>query len=292
MKTNNKNQTILTLSCPDRPGIIHTISGTIFATGANIIESQQFKNTTGHFFMRLQIENLPHKQDLKQKIQNLEKTFQLRWKLHNATHKTRTIIMVSKEAHCLNDLLFREHAKLLPITITGIISNHETLKNLAQFYQKPFYHLPIRKTEQPNHLGLLKDEAEKTLLQITKKHDTELIVLARYMQILSNNLCQQLTQPTINIHHSFLPSFKGAKPYNQAHTRGVKIIGATAHYVTKDLDEGPIIEQEVIRVDHSHSPQELTQLGKDVETRTLAQAIKLHAQQRILLDTNRTVIFK
>jgi formyltetrahydrofolate deformylase len=192
--------------------------------------------------------------------------------------------MVSKAAHCLNDLLFRERAGTLPVDIVAIVGNHATLKNHAEFYDKPFVHIPVT--------GDNKADAEAALLAMVEELDVELVVLARYMQILSPELSAALRGKAINIHHSFLPSFKGARPYFQAHDRGVKLIGATAHYVTADLDEGPIIEQDVERVDHTHTPESLTAMGADVERRALAKAVRWHAEHRVLLDGHRAIVFK
>jgi formyltetrahydrofolate deformylase len=196
----------------------------------------------------------------------------------------RTVVMVSKAAHCVNDLLFRERAGTLPIDIVAVVGNHETLRDLAEFYGKRFIHIPVTADT--------KADAEASLLELTEELEAELVVLARYMQILSPDLSQALHGRAINIHHSFLPSFKGARPYFQAHDRGVKLIGATAHYVTADLDEGPIIEQDVERVDHTHTPDTLTAIGADVERRALARAVRWHAEHRVLLDGHRTIVFR
>jgi formyltetrahydrofolate deformylase len=207
----------------------------------------------------------------------------MEWQLHVAGTPVRTLILASKAAHCLNDLLFLQRSGTLPIDIPAIVSNHRELEDLAAFYGIPFHHVPVTADT--------KAQAEDTLRGIMADQGVELVVLARYMQVLSDGLCTELTGRAINIHHSFLPSFKGARPYHQAHARGVKIIGATAHYVTAALDEGPIIEQEVIRVDHARSAEQLVAMGRSVEGRTLAQAVQWHAEHRVLLDGNRTVVF-
>ena len=209
--------------------------------------------------------------------------FGMSWELHRPGHRVRTLIMASRSGHCLNDLLFQQRAGTLPIEIPAIVSNHPDLAGLAEFYGVPFHHIPVTADT--------KAEAEDQLRALMAELDIELVVLARYMQILSNELCQELSGRAINIHHSFLPSFKGARPYHQAHARGVKLIGATAHYVTSDLDEGPIIEQEVIRVDHSRSAAQLAAIGSDVEGRALSKAVQWHAEHRVLLDGRRTIVF-
>ncbi len=206
------------------------------------------------------------------------------WGLHEAGKPMRTVVLVSKAAHCINDLLVRERAGTLPVDIVAVVGNHDDLRDLAEFYGKPFHHIPVTADT--------KAAAEAQLMELVRDLDAELVVLARYMQILSPELCDQLAGRAINIHHSFLPSFKGARPYFQAHDRGVKLIGATAHYVTSDLDEGPIIEQDVDRVDHTDTPATLTASGADVERRALGRAVKWHAEHRVLLDGHRTVVFK
>jgi formyltetrahydrofolate deformylase len=206
------------------------------------------------------------------------------WKLHATRQPMRTVILVSKEGHCLNDLLFRCKSGLLPVEIAAIVSNHRDFYQLAASYNVPFHHIPVN--------AAAKAQAEARQLEIIESEKAELVVLARYMQILSDTMCSKLAGRAINIHHSFLPSFKGAKPYYQAHDRGVKLIGATAHYVTADLDEGPIIEQDVARVDHSHTVEDLTAVGRDTESQVLARAVKWHSEHRVLLNGHKTVIFK
>ncbi|MGO4382875.1 formyltetrahydrofolate deformylase [Specibacter sp. RAF43] len=275
---------VLTLSCADRPGIVHAVSGALLEAGCNIIDSQQYGNSdTGTFFMRVAVETATPFTRLREHLEPVAAGFGLHWQLHRAGAPVRTLILASTAAHCLNDLLFLQRSGTLPIEIPAIVSNHRDLEPLAKFYGIPFYYLPVTPET--------KAAAEAALLELVAEHDVELVVLARYMQVLSDDLCRHLAGRAINIHHSFLPSFKGARPYHQAHARGVKIIGATAHYVTAALDEGPIIEQEVIRVDHGHSVEKFVAMGRAVEARTLAQAVQWHAEHRVLLDGTRTVVF-
>lgn len=275
---------ILTLSCADRPGIVHAVSGALVAADCNITESQQYGSPdTGTFFMRVAITTDSDESAVAAHLAAVADAFGMTWNLHSEGTPARTLIMASKSAHCLNDLLFQQRAGLLPIEIPVIVSNHTDLADLAAFYGIPFHHIPVTADT--------KAEAEERLLDLVAEHQIELVVLARYMQVLSDSLCSQLVGRAINIHHSFLPSFKGARPYHQAHARGVKLIGATAHYVTPALDEGPIIEQEVLRVDHARTAPQLVAMGADVESRTLAQAVKWHAEHRVLLDGTRTVVF-
>jgi len=275
---------VVTLSCPDRPGIVHAVAGALLGAGCNIADSQQYGSpTTGNFFMRVEATTSSTQAELTAALQPVAETFGMTWQINPVGRKVRTIILCSKDAHCLNDLLFQQRTGTLPIEVPAIVSNHRDLEELADFYGIPFHHIPVTAETKP--------QAEAQLLKLIAEHDVELTVLARYMQVLSNDLCTELNGKAINIHHSFLPSFKGAKPYHQAHARGVKIIGATAHYVTADLDEGPIIEQEVIRVDHARTAAQFVQMGRDVEGRTLAQAVQWHAEHRVLLDGTRTVVF-
>jgi len=276
---------VLSLSCPDRPGIVHAVTGLLAEHGGNISESQQFGDAdTGLFFMRVEVACPASQQDLQTAVAALAKDFQMTWKLDIAGRKMRTVVMVSTSEHCANDLLFRERAGTLPVDIVAIVGNHPNLGDLAAFYGKPFHHIPV--------IAQTKVEAEQQVLALVDKLGAELVVLARYMQILSAPMAEALRGRAINIHHSFLPSFKGARPYFQAHDRGVKLIGATAHYVTADLDEGPIIEQDVDRVDHSSTPEKLTAIGADVERRVLARAVRWHAEHRVLLDGHRTIVFQ
>jgi len=276
---------ILTLSCPDQPGIVHAVAGMLAEHGGNITESQQFGDpASGLFFMRVQVESAASRDELTAAMTQVAGTFRMTWTLDVVGRRIRTLLMVSKAAHCLVDLLYRERSQRMPIDVVGVVGNHRDLEDIAAFYGKPFHHVPVTKDT--------KAEAEATLRGLVKETDAELVVLARYMQILSDDLCRDLSGQIINIHHSFLPSFKGAGPYRQAHDRGVKIIGATSHYVTGDLDEGPIIEQDVERVDHSRTVEDLVGIGEDVERRTLARAVRWHAERRVLMDGRRTVVFR
>ena len=277
---------ILTLSCPDRTGIVHAVSGFLLERGGNIEEAAQYSDRdTGLFFMRVQFacDQLTF-DDLKLQLDQFAKPFQMLWQLHATAEAMRTVILVSKEGHCLNDLLFRWKSGLLPIDIRAIVSNHREFYQLAASYNVPFHHIPVT--------AATKAQVEARQLEIIESEGAELVVLARYMQILSDDLCRKLQGRAINIHHSFLPSFKGAKPYYQAHDRGVKLIGATAHYVTAALDEGPIIEQDVARVDHSKTVEDFTAQGRDTESQVLARAVKWHSEHRVLLNGHKTVIFK
>ena len=282
---------ILKISCPDRPGIVHAVSQFLFNQTANILDSAQFSDTfTSRFFMRVHFAKTSQELNL-QKLQELFKeigeSFQMDWELFDAASKPKVLIMVSKLGHCLNDLLFRTHSGYLPIEIAGIVSNHQDFQNLAAGYKIPFHYIPLSSANDER-----KNEQEEQLLKLIDQEKINLVVLARYMQILSPKVCQKLSGKAINIHHSFLPSFKGAKPYWQAHQRGVKLIGATAHYVTTDLDEGPIIEQGVERVDHAMDPDQLAAVGRDVECMALSRAVRWHAERRILLNGKSTVVFQ
>ncbi|HEY5554499.1 MAG TPA: formyltetrahydrofolate deformylase [Cellulomonas sp.] len=276
---------VLSLSCPDRPGIVHAVAGLLAEHGGNITESQQFGDAlSGLFFMRVQVDSAASTEDLEAALTRLAERFSMTWNLDVAGRRMRTLVLVSTAAHCLHDLLFRQQSENLPIDIVGIVGNHPDLAGLAEFYGVPFHHIPVT--------AATKADAEAALLALVAELDVELVVLARYMQILSDDLCRALAGRAINIHHSFLPSFKGARPYAQARDRGVKLIGATAHYVTGDLDEGPIIEQDVERVDHSRTAEDLVALGQDVERRALARAVRWHAEHRVLLDGHRTIVFR
>jgi formyltetrahydrofolate deformylase len=277
---------VLTLSCPDRLGLVHAVSGFLLEQGGNIEEAAQFNDRdTGLFFMRVQFACAQHSHGaLKAALATFAAPHGMQWQLHATTQPMRTVIFVSKEGHCLNDLLFRWKSGLLPLDIRAIVSNHREFYQLAASYNVPFHHIPVT--------AATKAQAEERQLEVIRAEGAELVVLARYMQILSDNLCRELSGRAINIHHSFLPSFKGAKPYHQAHDRGVKLIGATAHYVTADLDEGPIIEQDVARVDHSKTVDDLTAQGRDTESQVLARAVKWHSEHRVLLNGHKTVIFK
>ena len=277
---------VLTLSCKDKPGIVHAVSGFLLEHGGNIEEAAQYNDhDTGLFFMRVQFvcDQLPA-DALHQRVQAFADSHAMQWGLHALKAPMRTVLLVSQQGHCLNDLLFRWKSGLLPIDIRAIISNHRDFYQLAASYNIPFHHLPVT--------AETKAQVEARQLEIIEQEQADLVVLARYMQVLSNEMCAKLAGKAINIHHSFLPSFKGAKPYYQAHDRGVKLIGATAHYVTADLDEGPIIEQDVARVDHSMTVEDLTGIGRDTESQVLARAVKWHSEHRVLLNGHRTVVFR
>ncbi len=277
---------ILTLSCPDRLGLVHSVSGFLLERGGNIEEAAQYNDhDTGLFFMRVRFacEALSHA-ELRAQLPPFAQALSMDWALHATSEPMRTVLLVSKEGHGPHDLLFRWKSGLLPLDIRAIISNHREFYQLAASYNVPFHHIPVSAAS--------KAQAEARQFEIIQSEGAELVVLARYMQVLSNDLCQKLAGRAINIHHSFLPSFKGAKPYYQAHERGVKLIGATAHYVTADLDEGPIIEQDVARVDHSKTVEDLTAQGRDTESQVLARAVKWHSEHRVLINGHKTVIFK
>ncbi|THA85667.1 formyltetrahydrofolate deformylase [Streptomyces sp. A0592] len=279
-------QYVLTVSCPDKQGIVHAVSSYLFMTGCNIVDSQQFGDReTGLFFMRVHFEAEPAVtvEKLRASFAAIGESFKMDWEIHRSEERMRIVLMVSKFGHCLNDLLFRSRIGALPVEIAAVVSNHTDFAELVASYEVPFVHIPVTKDT--------KAQAEAQLLELVRAENVELVVLARYMQVLSDNLCKELSGRIINIHHSFLPSFKGAKPYHQAHARGVKLIGATAHYVTADLDEGPIIEQEVERVGHEVTPDQLVAVGRDVECQALARAVKWHSEHRVLLNGSRTVVF-
>ena len=277
---------ILTLSCPDRLGLVHAVSGFLLERDANIEEAAQYNDkATGLFFMRVQFASGKNNlETLKSDLETFAGTYDMRWSLHATSTPMKTVLMVSKEGHCLNDLLFRWKSGLLPIDIRAIVSNHREFYQLAASYNIPFHHIPVT--------AATKAQAEAKQFEIIQAEGAELVVLARYMQVLSNDLCTKLSGRAINIHHSFLPSFKGAKPYYQAQDRGVKLIGATAHYVTADLDEGPIIEQDVARASHSDTVEDLTARGRDTESQVLARAVKWHSEHRVLMNGHKTVIFR
>jgi len=277
---------VVTFVCDDRPGIVHAVSGAIVEAHGNITESQQFSSEdTGRFFMRLQVETTADYDAFHQALAPVIERYGMTAEINTVGRPLRTLVLTSTAGHCLTDLLVRQRDGHLTIDIPQVLSNHDALESVAQFYGVPFQVLPI--TDQASKAAF-----ESEVLTLVEKHDIELVVLARYMQILSPQLCEALEGRIINIHHSFLPGFKGANPYRQAHERGVKLIGATAHFVTTELDEGPIIEQNVVRVDHSHSADELRAIGQDEESRTLTQAVRWFAEHRILLDGVRTIIFK
>jgi formyltetrahydrofolate deformylase len=277
---------VLTFVCDDQPGIVHAVSGAVVAAGGNITESQQFSSDdTGRFFMRLQVETPNGRDEFETAVAPVVAKYDMDHRIDAVGRPLRTLVLATTAAHCLNDLLFRQRAGQLSVDIPLVLSNHTNLADLAQFYGVPFESMPVTDAHS-------KAAFEARVLAAVEEHDIELVVLARYMQILSPELCAQLAGRIINIHHSFLPGFKGANPYKQAHQRGVKLIGATAHFVTTDLDEGPIIEQNVVRVDHTRTPEQLQAIGQDEESRTLTQAVKWFSEDRVLLDGARTIIFR
>jgi formyltetrahydrofolate deformylase (EC 3.5.1.10) len=282
----NAPEHLLVLSCPDRPGIVARVSTTLFELGADIAESQQFDDPrSGQLFLRMRFTVTPAVPlaDLQAAFAHVGEELGATWQIRDSTAPHRTLIMVSKFGHCLNDLLFRWKSGQLTMDIPAIVSNHPDLEPLARSYGVPFHHVPITPETKP--------QAEARLRELVAEHDIDLVVLARYMQVLSDDLSRELSGRVINIHHSFLPSFKGAKPYHQAFGRGVKLVGATAHYVTADLDEGPIIEQDVIRVDHRMTPEDLVRAGEECEARVLSRALRWHCESRVFLNGDRTVVF-
>jgi formyltetrahydrofolate deformylase len=278
---------VLTLSCADQPGIVAAIASLLAQHGCNITDSAQFGDIRcGRFFMRVSFSAPPalDRDGARIMLAPVIERFRMTAALHPMAERMRVLILVSKFGHCLNDLLYRHRVGALPIDIPAIVSNHRDFYQLAASHDIPFYNLPVTPET--------KEKQEQRLEELIEEENVDLVVLARYMQVLSEPLCEKLSGRAINIHHSFLPSFKGAKPYHQAHARGVKLIGATAHYVTPVLDEGPIIEQEVARVDHAMAPEDLVHMGRDVECLVLARAVKWHVEHRILLNGNRTVVFR
>lgn len=288
MDKNNDTIRVLTLKCQDKPGIVAAVASALAACHCNIMTSAQHGDPeTGMFFMRVLFSEPVHRPNVVNVLLQNLKPFHAEWDLTRDDSRTRTLIMVSKFDHCLADLLYRVGTGMLPIDVVGVISNHEEARDLVETAGIPFHHLPATSGG--------KAETEQKILEYVGHNHIKLVVLARYMQILSDDMCQRLMAmmvPAINIHHSFLPSFKGAKPYHQAHARGVKLIGATAHYVTPDLDEGPIIEQEAIRVDHAHTAEDLVAAGRDVECQVLARAVRWHAENRVMINGSKTIIFR
>ncbi len=283
-----ENNYILTITCPDTVGIVAAVSGYLRDQNFFVEESAHFGDRdTGMFFARTRfsLNGGSWSEDVfRQGFTRISETFQMQWDVCDAARKPRVVIMVSKHDHCLNDLLYRYRTGTLAMDIPAIVSNHDDLRSLAEWHNIPYHHVPVSADN--------KAEAEQQLKDILNNSNTDLLVLARYMQILSDKLCRELSGKAINIHHSFLPGFKGARPYHKAHERGVKLIGATAHYVNSDLDEGPIIEQTVERVDHTHTPDDLVAVGRDAEAITLARAVKYHIEQRVFLNGSRTVVFR
>ncbi|GAB3561613.1 formyltetrahydrofolate deformylase [Amycolatopsis endophytica] len=280
---------VLTLSCPDRPGIVRAVSTFVTGQDLNIVESHQFcERGAGRFYLRIAAETLtgqePDVDTLRARFADVARSFGMDWRMDDAGRRPRVLIMVSKFGHCLNDLLYRVRTGQLHAEVVAVVSNHPDWRSLVEVAGIPFVHLPVEAAS--------KADAEDKLLQIVEEQQVELVVLARYMQILSAQLCERLRGRVINIHHSMLPSFKGARPYHQAYDRGVKLVGATAHYATADLDEGPIIEQEVQRVDHAMDAAAVAALGRDTECLALARAVRYHLENRVLVHGHKTVVLK
>ncbi|MHC3467447.1 formyltetrahydrofolate deformylase [Streptomyces sp. 7R007] len=279
---------VLTLDCPEAPGIVHAVSRFLLDHGSDIVDNHQFGDRRdGHFFMRVRFATAggEHTTDaLRRAFAAVAASFAMRWHLEPADARRRVLVMVSRYGHCLNDLLFRTRTGDLPLDVVAVVSNHRDHEALVTWHGIPFFHVPVTAATKP--------AAEARLLRLVDEFDVDLVVLARYMQVLSDDLCTRMAGRMINIHHSFLPSFKGAKPYHQAHERGVKLVGATAHYVTADLDEGPIIAQEVIGVDHSHTPDDLAAIGRDAESAALARAVRWHCEGRVFVQGRRTVVLR
>jgi formyltetrahydrofolate deformylase len=277
---------VLTVTCDSTRGVVAAISGFLAEKGCNIIDSSQFDDLdTGKFFMRISFiseEGATHR-ELVEGFDPVAGRFGMDWEIYDASDRMKVLLMVSRFGHCLNDLLYRWKIGALPIDIVGVVSNHFDYQKVVVNHDIPFHHIKVTKENKP--------QAEAQLLELVEQTGTELIVLARYMQVLSDQLCAKMSGRIINIHHSFLPSFKGANPYKQAYQRGVKLIGATAHYVTADLDEGPIIEQDTVRITHAQSPDDYVSLGRDVESQVLARAIHAHIHRRVFLNGNRTIVF-
>ena len=278
---------VLLIVCDDRKGIVAAVANSIASQDCNIVESSQYGDeATGRFFMRIAI-TCPAgstKESFEAAFLPVATAFQLEWRIHDLRKKLRAMIMVSQGGHCLNDLLYRTATKRLPMEITSVVSNHQNWQRRAEHEGIPFYHLPVT----PEN----KLEQEAKLLAMVEEQNVDLVILARYMQVLSDQLCRKLDGRVINIHHSFLPGFKGAKPYHRAYERGVKMVGATAHYVTPDLDEGPIITQDVSIVDHADTVDDLIAQVQETESRVLSRAVKLHLEHRVMLNGNRTIVFK
>jgi len=276
----------LTLSCPDRPGLVHAVSGYLVEVRANIVESAQFEDVdTQRFFMRIRFDLLDDAVTLdavRAGFGPIATAHDMRWEIVDASTPTRTLVLVSKLGHCLNDLLFRTRVGTLPITIPAVVSNHDDLRPVVEGAGIAYHHIPVTPEG--------KADAERRLLDLVHELEVDLVVLARYMQVLSDDACTTLRGRAINIHHSFLPAFVGAKPYHQAHERGVKLIGATAHYATRDLDQGPIIEQDVARVSHVMGPEEMARVGRDVERLVLSRAVRAHLDRRVIVEGRRTIV--
>lgn len=279
---------VLSLNCPERIGIVHAVSGCLLEHGCDIVESRQFDSPrSDRLFMRVHFAARAEpvtRERMRASFAQVAQRYRMSWELHDVDERTRVLLMVSRFGHCLNDLLYRWSTGQLKVDIPAVVSNHPDFEPLVRSYGLPFVHIPVTRDT--------KAHAEARLLELLAEQQVDLVVLARYMQVLSDELCKRLEGRMINIHHSFLPSFKGARPYHQAFDRGVKVVGATAHYVTPELDEGPIIDQEVIRVDHTHGPDDLAVVGRDAECLALARAVQSHVEHRVLLDGQRTVVFR
>ncbi len=277
---------VLTISCQSTRGIVAVVTGYLAGIGCNIVDSSQFDDMqTGLFFMRLTVlsEEGADRASIEKGFRPVADKFAMNWELHNSEHRMKVLLMVSRFGHCLNDLLYRWNIGALPIDIVGVVSNHFDYQKVIVNNDIPFHHIKVTKESKP--------QAEARLMEVVEQSGAELIVLARYMQVLSDAVCKKMSGRIINIHHSFLPSFKGANPYKQAYERGVKLIGATAHYVTEDLDEGPIIEQDVARITHAQSPDDYVSIGRDVESQVLARAVHAHIHHRVFMNGNKTIIF-
>ncbi|WP_427172631.1 formyltetrahydrofolate deformylase [Arthrobacter sp. 92] len=279
---------ILTLDCAETPGIVHAVTGFLLENGCDIVDNKQYgERSEGHFFMRVHFESegdAGTAGNLREAFAPVAADFGMTWRLEPHGSRRRVLIMVSKFGHCLNDLLFRARIGELPVDVVAVVSNHADHQALVEWHGIPFFHVPVTAGTKP--------AAEARLLELVDELDVELVVLARYMQVLSDGLTRQLAGRAINIHHSFLPGFKGAKPYHQAHARGVKTVGATAHYVTGELDEGPIISQQVLEVDHTYGPDDLVAAGRDTECKALSNAVRWHCEGRVILQGSRTVVLK
>lgn len=289
MDNQHPHQYVLTVSCPEANGIVRAVSDFLYQRGATISEAAQHRDPViDRFFMRVEFEelevDLPSVEKLDEDFAALARQFDMQWEFFDLRHKPRLLLAVSRHGHCLVDVLHRWSSGVLPAEVVGVVSNHDDMRDITEWYGLPYYHLPVTADT--------KAEQESQILEVIDKQRVDVLALARYMQILSPTLCEAMAGRAINIHHSFLPGFKGANPYRQAYMRGVKIIGATAHYVTTDLDEGPIIEQSVERIDHNFDIEELVQIGRDAECAAFARALKWHCEHRIIINGNKTVVFK
>lgn len=289
MNESKNRRYVLTVSCPEANGIVRAVSDFLFARGATIVDSAEHRDPViDYFFMRVEFEGatkaLPDKSELQQQFSAIGHQFNMDWGLFDSDVKARVLLAVSRHSHCLNDILHRWGSGVLPAEIVGVLSNHQDLEKMTRWYGLPFHYLPVGADNR--------QQQEQDILRIIRQESVDLFALARYMQILSNDMCEKMSGRIINIHHSFLPGFKGADPYRQAYMRGVKVIGATAHYVTADLDEGPIIEQAVEKIDHNFTIEGLVQVGRDAECVAFSRAVKWHCEHRIIINGNKTVVFR